>query len=166
MVLVVMGVSGSGKTTVGALLARRLGLPFHDADDFHSDENKAKMRRGEPLTDADRAPWLATLAARIRDWDAGGGAVLACSALREAYRQTLGGGSADVRFVYLKGARATLLARLRDRRGHYMPATLLDSQLATLEEPTAAITVSIDLGPERMVEEVLAQLAAPREHRA
>jgi carbohydrate kinase (thermoresistant glucokinase family) len=158
MVYVIMGVSGSGKTTVGTLLAKRLGLPFFDADDFHSDESKAKMRRSEPLTDEDRAPWLAALAAPIHEWNREGGAVLACSALRAVYRQTLGDGSASVTFVFLKGSRDTLLARMRGRQGHYMPAALLDSQLATLEEPADAITVSIDDSPDEQVDDILAQL--------
>lgn len=154
-----MGVSGSGKTTIGTLLAERLGLPFFDADDFHSEERKAKMRRGEPLTDEDRAPWLATLAARIHEWDQGGGAVLGCSALRAGYRETLRSGSANVEWVFLKGSRELLLSRMRGRQGHYMPAALLDSQLATLEEPADVITVSIDDTSEGLVDAILARLS-------
>lgn len=131
----VMGVAGSGKTTLGAALAAALGCPFREGDDLHPAANVAKMRGGTPLDDADRAPWLdriaAWLAARRAD---GGGGVVSCSALKRAYRDRLRqGGGEDLRFVLLDPDRATLRARLAARAGHYMPPALLDSQLATLE---------------------------------
>ena len=155
MVYVVMGVSGSGKTVVGTALAARLGLPFHDGDDFHPPANVAKMSAGIPLTDADREPWLRTLAEKIREWNAAGGAVLACSALKESYRQQLHEGG-DVRFVFLDVPKQLLADRLRGRTGHFMPVTLLDSQLATLEIPKDAIRVS----DEGTVDETVAKIVA------
>jgi len=138
-VIVVMGVAGAGKTTVGRALAERLGWPFHDADDFHPAENVARMRAGHPLTDAERAPWLARLRDLIGGVLRGGGsAVLACSALRRAYRAALVPADAppgSVRFAYLRVPRTELAERLTSRTAHYMPASLLDSQLATLEIP-------------------------------
>jgi gluconokinase len=143
MVVVLMGVCGCGKTTVGRALAAAMGWPFLDADDFHPEANVAKMRAGIALTDDDRWPWLDRLAAEMSAINARGAhAVLACSALRQAYRDRLARGG-DVRFVHLKGDRATLVARLTARPGHYMPASLLDSQLATLEEPADAPVVDI-----------------------
>ena len=147
MVVVVMGVSGSGKSSVGRALAEALGWPFFDGDDFHPPENVAKMAAGTPLTDADRWPWLDALAAKIGGVLADGGhAVLACSALRAVYRDRIAAGGrrpGDVRFVHLKGDLATIAARLATRQHRYMPATLLDSQFATLEEPTDAIVVDV-----------------------
>lgn len=138
-VLVVMGVSGAGKSTVGVLLARRLGWEFVEADDFHTARNIALMEAGHPLSDADRAPWLEAIAARLDELRrAGKCAVLACSALKKSYRDVLRDGHDDVRFVYLKVERDVLMRRLEERHGHFMTSTLLDSQLATLEEPTAA----------------------------
>jgi gluconokinase len=137
--LVVMGVSGSGKTTIGRRLAAHLGYAFADADDFHPETNVAKMARGEPLTDADREPWLRTLA----DWigmhrTAGRSTVLACSALRRRYRDVLRRAAPrHVAFLHLDAPRDVLLERMRHREGHYMPPELLDSQLATLEQLAA-----------------------------
>jgi gluconokinase len=125
-----MGVSGCGKTTIAGGLAARLGYAFAEGDDFHPDANVAKMARGEPLTDADRAPWLESLAAWISAQDASGrSTVLACSALKRRYRDTLRSGAPDLHLVHLSGARELLANRLAERRGHYMPASLLDSQL-------------------------------------
>jgi len=147
-VLVVMGVAGAGKSTVGRALAERLGWRYLEADDLHPAANVAKMRSGTPLTDADRAPWLAAVAEVIEAWLAqGASGVTACSALKRAYRERLAGGRGEVRFVYLEGAEATLRARLEARRGHYFPPALLASQLADLEPPAPdenAIVVSLE----------------------
>lgn len=145
MIVVVMGVSGCGKTTIGQALADALGWPFLDADDFHPEANVAKMRTGVPLTDDDRWPWLDRLATEMTAINArGGSAVLGCSALKQAYRDRLAR-AGDVRIVYLKGDRAAIEPRLAARAGHYMPASLLTSQFAALEEPADAIVVDIRL---------------------
>ena len=145
MILVVMGVCGCGKTTIGEALAQALGWPFFDADDFHPEANVAKMASGQPLTDADRWPWLDGIATAMQRVLAGGGhAVLACSALKEAYRIRLQR-AGDVRIVYLKGDEATIAARLAERQHKYMPASLLPSQFAALEEPADALVVDIRL---------------------
>lgn len=136
MIIVAMGVSGSGKTTLGRALARELGAEFLEGDRFHPEANVAKMSRGEPLEDADRWPWLDRLAeelARIRQ--AGGTAVLACSALKRAYRDRLRRGAPELRLLFLKGDKALIRERLRARAQHFMPPGLLDSQFASLEEP-------------------------------
>ena len=132
-----MGVAGSGKSLIGAALARALGIEFVEGDEFHSAENVERMSRGVPLTDDDRARWLRSLAARIRvAKDAGTGLVMSCSALRRSYRDILRAEASDLRFVFLKGERALIAERLAGRRGHFMPLSLLDSQFATLEEPS------------------------------
>jgi gluconokinase len=130
--VVVMGVSGSGKTTVGAALAQRLGVPFADADDFHPPENVAKMSAGVPLDDDDRRPWLETIAAWLAAHEEGGG-VASCSALRRAYRDILTSAAPGVVFVHLHGSRDVVAARVAGRPGHFMPAALVESQFATLE---------------------------------
>ncbi|MEO7099192.1 MAG: gluconokinase [Luteolibacter sp.] len=148
-VIIVMGVAGSGKSTVGALLASRNGGDFHDADDFHPPANIAKMAVGIPLDDSDRAPWLARLRKEVIDATlADGFSVLACSALKKSYREQLGVGTSGVALVYLKGDAATLGARLASRTGHFMKSGMLESQLATLEEPFAdeGITIGIETG--------------------
>jgi gluconokinase len=133
-----MGVSGAGKTTVGRLIAAALNARFIEGDAFHPPANVDKMRRGLPLDDADRAPWLAALGELLRSYDVRGlTAVLACSALKRAYRDALRAGAPDARFVFLKGKEAQIAERLKARAGHYMPATLLASQFAALEEPAA-----------------------------
>lgn len=157
MVWIIMGVSGSGKTTVGRKLAERLNLPFFDADDFHPKKNVEKMQSGRPLNDDDRKPWLETLASKIKEWNSIDGAVLACSALKESYRQLLVSKCDDVQFVYLKGDKATILKRINSRNDHYMPPELLDSQFDALEEPADALTVSIDNGPEEIVNQIIAR---------
>jgi gluconokinase len=156
MIVVVMGVSGSGKSTVGALLAERLGVDFLDADAFHPPENVAKMAAGVPLTDADRRPWLERLNAELgkrKD------AVLACSALKESYRRTLAQ-DIDCRFVHLRGPIELIRARMQHRQHRYMPASLLESQFATLEAPASAIEVNIAEAPADCVEAIAAALAA------
>jgi gluconokinase len=143
MIVVLMGVCGSGKTAVGQALAAELGWPFFDGDDFHPPANVAKMAAGTPLVDADRWPWLDRLAAEMAVIDdRGGNAVFACSALKQAYRDRLGRGG-GIRFVYLKGDHDTIAARLASRSHRYMPPTLLASQFAALEEPDDAIIVDV-----------------------
>lgn len=160
MIIIVMGVSGSGKSTIGALLASRLGCGFSDADDFHPAANVEKMRRGIPLTDDDRWPWLGALRQAIDDWQATGTShVIACSALRQSYRDVLSS-PGDVLFVYLKGAPETVAARLEARKGHYMNPNLLASQFDTLEEPQGALVVDITPPPEAIVETILSHIAA------
>src|SRR5262245_2218871 len=137
-----MGVSGSGKTTVGRLLATELEWHFFDADALHSEENIAKMHRGEALTDEERQPWLHRVKKLVDDaTESGEPCVIACSSLRESYRSVLREGHDDVRFVYLRVSLEVLRARLASRVGHFAGVTLLESQLATLEEPTDAIVV-------------------------
>jgi gluconokinase len=143
MTVVVMGVCGCGKTTVGRALADELGWVFLDADAFHPEANVAKMAAGVALTDADRWPWLDRLSEALRTLHASGRhAVLACSALRQTYRDRLAA-AGEVRWAYLKGDAATIEPRLASRRGHYMPPSLLASQFAALEEPATAIVVDI-----------------------
>jgi gluconokinase len=158
MIVVVMGVSGSGKSTVGAALAARLGWPFIDADDLHPPENVAKMAAGVPLTDEDRWPWLDRVVAELVRVTAGcGHAVLACSALRQAYRDRLAR-AGDLRFVHLVGDAATIAQRLVARRHRYMPATLLDSQFATLERPKDAIDIDVRESVPSQVNAIVAAL--------
>ena len=158
-VLVVMGVSGSGKTTVAALLAGRLHWDFEDADDLHPAANVAKMHAGIPLTDEERWPWLRAVAGWIdASRAAGRHGVVACSALKRSYRDIIIGGRPDVRLVYLKGDRQLITGRLACRHGHFMPAGLLASQFEALEEPTAderPIVVSIDRHPRDIVDELV-----------
>ena len=133
---VLMGITGSGKSTVGEMLARKLRVDFVEGDDYHSRENIERMASGIPLTDQDRADWLRSLADRIREAkDAGTGLVLTCSALKRSYREVLRSAVPEVQFIFLKGSRSLIAERLAARRGHFMSPSLLESQLATLEEP-------------------------------
>jgi gluconokinase len=163
-VIIVMGVSGSGKSTVGALLAGRLDWEYRDADDFHPPANIEKMRRAVPLDDEDRKPWLAAIAAWIDAKRADGGhGVVTCSALKRRYRDQLIGRRDHVDLVYLKGDFDLVAARLSARLGHFMPASLLQSQFAALEEPGPdehPIVMAIDPSPNAIVSRLLAQLAA------
>lgn len=157
MILVLMGVSGSGKTTVGRALAGRLGWRFIDADDHHPVHNVAKMAAGIPLEDADRWPWLDSLNQLLRKEE---NAVLACSALKESYRQRLLAGVADSRVVFLDGDKALIASRVAARKHRYMPATLLDSQFAALEPPAHAIRVDVARPVEESVAAILRALDA------
>lgn len=160
MIVVVMGVTGAGKTTVGRLLAQTLGAEFIDADDHHPPTNVAKMRAGTPLTDADRAPWLERLNGLLRERAAHGAVVvLACSALKAAYRNALLRALPGARLVYLRGSRELIAARLAARRGHYMNPALLESQFAALEEPADAIVVDVGGAPEAMAAAIERRLA-------
>ena len=161
MIVIVFGVSGAGKTTIGKLLAEELGWRFYEADDFHPRANIEKMRSGHPLTDEDRWPWLERLREQItRSITAKDNAVLACSALKRAYRERLGV-SDDVKFVFLRGDYALIERQLRSRRGHFMNPALLQSQFADLEEPEPdedAITIDLRRSPQELVEEIKAKL--------
>lgn len=159
--IVVMGVSGSGKSLVGKALAKALGVPFIEGDSLHGEANVEKMSKGIPLTDEDRWPWLARVAGALAaGQEAHGGAVAACSALKKSYRDYLGEKvGTRLRFVFLKGSKAVLAERLSMRPDHFMPLSLLDSQLATLEEPSAdedAVTIDIDASPEKVTAAVTA----------
>ena len=162
MIIILMGVSGSGKTTIGERLAQSLGWPFYDGDQFHPPANVAKMQQSMPLTDEDRWPWLEGIAAWIdATRHAGNHGTVACSALKRAYRDILVGERPDVRIVYLKGGRDLIARRLAARNGHFMPPALLDSQFATLEEPQPdehPIVVSIVPHPREIVEEIIKRL--------
>jgi len=158
-----MGVTGSGKTTIGQALAESLDWQFIDADDFHPPSNVAKMRAGIPLDDADRAPWLAALRTQIVGWlKSEANVVLACSALKQAYRDEVVV-SPDVRVVYLRGNSELITTRLKERHGHYMDPNLLSSQFATLEEPRDALVVDVDASVDEIVEQIREGVGVPRQ---
>jgi len=163
MIILIMGITGSGKTTIGELLANRLKWPFADADDFHSAANKEKMHQGVALTDADRAPWLAAIRAQMLRWAAANqNGVITCSALKQSYRDFLLGPdtsapnfSTQVKIIYLHGTPALIASRVQERTGHFAGESLIASQLATLEEPANVVTVDIDHTPTQIVEEIM-----------
>jgi gluconokinase len=161
MILILMGVSGVGKTAIGTLLSARTGWKFEDADDYHSEENRRKMAAGIPLTDADRSPWLMALHERIlQHMENDENVILACSALKQQYRDLLAGGLAndEMRFVYLHAPSALIRERMQSRHHSYMNPELLDSQLATLEVPSDAWDVSVAGSLEESVEKIVTQL--------
>jgi carbohydrate kinase (thermoresistant glucokinase family) len=152
MIIIIVGVAGSGKTTIGSLLARELGWDFYDADDFHSESNRAKMSQGIALTDEDRASWLALLKDLIaQNIEKNTQIILACSALKNSYRNTLEVNE-QVKFVHLQGTYKQIKTRLDNRTGHYMSASMLDSQFQTLEEPQNALTVDIKNTPQDILD--------------
>jgi gluconokinase len=163
MIVVLMGVSGVGKTTIGKLLTARTGWKFEDADDYHSEENRRKMAAGIPLTDTDRELWLKALHERMLQYRRkGANAVLACSALKQRYRELLAAGFAksEMQFVYLHAPPALIKERMKARHHPYMNPDLLESQLATLEVPSDALPVNVSGSPEEALEEILARLRA------
>ena len=157
MLIIVTGVSGTGKTTIGSGLANHFNLPFFDADHFHPEENIAKMSQGIPLNDQDRLPWLEALAKQLRESEKTRGAVLACSALKESYRQILKV-NPSVQWIHLEGNRDLIWERMLARKNHYMKAGMLDSQIATWEEPDYGLKLSISDSPEEMIEIALEYL--------
>ena len=159
MVIVLMGVSGSGKTTIGRALAKSLRWGFSDADDFHSAANVEKMKKGIPLTDEDRKPWLRSIRAAIEQWNRDEpGHVLACSALKGRYREILGRGDPEVKFVYLQGSFDLISQRLKERKGHFFNPALLRSQFEALESPKDALVVDISKDPQEVVSAILEQV--------
>jgi gluconokinase len=160
VVILIMGVSGSGKTTIGRLLAQQIGWHFADADDFHSADNRDKLAKGIPLNDEDRRPWLDDIRSAIASWVAQGRpTVLACSALKAAYRSYLAQGWEHVvRSVYLKGSVDLIARRLADRTDHFMHRDLLANQFETLEEPSDALVIDIDESPDRIVASIRSHL--------
>jgi gluconokinase len=160
MVVIVMGVTGAGKTTVGRALAEALGWEFHDGDELHSEASKRKMHLGIALDDADRAPWLAALRKLIESMvSEGRNGVVACSALKQSYRDEIVVDPNSVKVVYLKGSKELIAERLRNRAGHFMNPDLLQSQIDTLEEPRDAVVVDISGAPEAIVSEIKSRFA-------
>ncbi|MCF7560339.1 gluconokinase [Sabulilitoribacter multivorans] len=156
--IIIMGVSGCGKTTIGELLSKKSNLPFYDADDFHPSSNIEKMKNNIALTDGDRKPWLELLSENIEQWELNGGAILACSALKESYRQILSSKIKNINWVYLSGTFDEINARLEKRNNHYMKSTLLKSQFDTLEVPSYGIHISITNSKENIVSIITSKL--------
>jgi carbohydrate kinase (thermoresistant glucokinase family) len=157
-IIYIMGVSGCGKTTVGKLLSEKMGIPFFDADDFHTAANKEKMNAGQPLNDEDRKGWLQKLNALALVHAALKGAVIACSALKDKYRSVLQNGIADTEWIFLQGTYQMIYERMKKREGHFMHANLLTSQFESLEIPVNALTISVEKKPEEIVEIILQRL--------
>lgn len=158
MIILVIGVSGCGKSTIARKLSGSLGIPYYDADDFHPQSNIDKMSTGEPLNDADRAPWLAILSNKLKQWEEKGGAILACSALKEDYRKILSRGLDDCIWIFLEGSYDLILERMQKRKGHYMSGDMLRSQFEALEVPAYGIHVDIQKSPEEIIAKIKSSL--------
>lgn len=154
-VFIVMGVSGSGKTTIGKTLADKLNIPFYDADDFHFQSNINKMKNGHALNDDDRQPWLELLSNKLEQWEQTTGAVLACSSLKESYRKILAIKVKNLNWVYLKGSFSVIEKRMNNREDHYMKSTLLQSQFDALEEPSYGLHLDIVLNKKDIINHIL-----------
>ncbi|MFV9552469.1 gluconokinase [Algibacter sp. PT7-4] len=158
MIIIVMGVSGCGKTTIGSRLSQKTGIPFYDADDFHPKSNIDKMTRGNSLNDDDRLPWLELLADNILEWSSNKGAVLACSALKENYRVILASKYTNIIWVYLYGSKNLIKERIEARSGHYMNSDLLNSQFHDLEVPNYGIHIDVSETPEKIINTIVSKL--------
>lgn len=158
MLIVVMGVSGSGKSTIGRGIAERLNLPFFEGDEYHPQKNVEKMSNGIPLTDRDRKPWLRTINSLLIDCESKYGAVFTCSALKESYRNVLANSVEKVHWIFLHGSKKLLKQRMIARKNHFMKSELLDSQLNLLEEPADAIWVDVQKSPNKMINNIISQL--------
>lgn len=152
MIILVIGVSGSGKTTIASKLSVATGIPYYDADDYHSRSNIEKMEKGEPLTDDDRSLWLAELSSKLKEWEQEQGAILACSALKEKYREKLVQSLENYHWVFLSGSYDLIFERMRKRKDHFMSEDMLKSQFDALEVPKYGLHIDIDNSPEEIVE--------------
>ena len=158
MIIQIIGVSGCGKSTIARKLSENLGIPYFDADDFHPKANIDKMSSGKPLNDADRAPWLAILSNNLKQWEKEGGAILACSALKERYRKVLSEGLDTCTWIFLEGSYELILERMQKRKGHYMGEKMLRSQFKALEVPDYGIHIDIQMSPEEIVAKIKSSL--------
>ena len=158
MITIIMGVSGCGKTTIGRLLSEKMGVPYYDADDFHTPSNIEKMERNIPLNDEDRLPWLQILANKMESLENNSGAVLACSALKESYREILASKISNINWVYLAGSFNLIKSRIESRHGHYMKSDLLKSQFKALEVPEYGVHISIVKSPETIVNTITSKI--------
>ena len=158
MIIQIIGVSGCGKSTIARNLSESLGIPYYDADDFHPKANIDKMSAGQPLNDADRAPWLTILSNNLQQWEKEGGAILACSALKERYRKVLSQGLDNCNWIFLEGSYDLILERMQKRKGHYMSGEMLRSQFEALEVPSYGIHIDIQKSPEEIIAKIKSSL--------